>query len=285
MNVIKNRKELSPEEKKLPLAKYFDLPLYVPGAREQQLIDACPIDPALAIKAENFLDLLQPDGYSKAEYGCCMMEDGSGYIATYTVYPNCTPQMLSWWFRWLNIYPKNMPKGQGNIRYKIWNPADHFDHNFINGKDKTGGIATVESLDLGQGEPMIYTIRHPFDLKDYGLTEEREQALKAAGCWVDCAWESFHPVNNHSERSPGTHLCLTLSRSNPLGYMEKCTREWIGYGVKDGKVFRDESTPASMLCEEYLKKVLIHGTVEAQQLSVFLPSLYAEYKDKPDDAD
>jgi hypothetical protein len=92
-------------------------------------------------------------------------------------------------------------------------------------------------------------------------------------------------VENPGERLPGTHLCLTLSRSNPLGYMEKCTREWIGYGVKNGKVFRDESTPASMLCEEYLKKVLIHGTVEAQQLSVFLPSLYAEYKDKPDDAD
>jgi hypothetical protein len=285
MDVITRRKTLTPEERKLPVAKYFDLPLYVPGPREQQLIDSCPIDPSLAIKPENFLDLLQPDGYSKAEYGYCMMEDGSGYIATYTVYPLCTPQMLGWWFRWLNIYPKGMPPGQGNIRYKIWNPADHFDHGFLNGKDKFGGIYTVESLDLGAGEPMIYTIRHAFSLKDYGLTEERDKALKAAGCWVDCAYESFHPVENPDERSPGTHLCLTLSRANPLGYMEKCTREWIGCGVKDGKVFRDESTPASMLCEEYLKKVLIHGTVEAQQLSVFLPSLYAEYKDKPDDAD
>jgi hypothetical protein len=55
--------------------------------------------------------------------------------------------------------------------------------------------------------------------------------------------------------------------------------------LKMERVFREESTPASMLCEEYLKKVLIHGTTEAQQLSVFLPSLYAEYKGKPDDAD
>jgi len=193
--------------------------------------------------------------------------------------------MLSWWFRWLNVHTKGMPKYKGNLKYKIWNPADHYDHGFINGKDKWGGIYTVESLDLGQGEKMIYTIRHPFNLRDYGLTEEREQALKAAGCWVDCAYESFHSVDPSHTQLPGAHLCLTLSRRSPLGFMEKCTREWIGYGVKDGKVFRDETTPASMLCEEYLKKVIIHATVEAQQMSMFLPELYAEYKDKPDDED
>jgi hypothetical protein len=40
-----------------------------------------------------------------------------------------------------------------------------------------------------------------------------------------------------------------------------------------------------MLCEQYLKKVIIHATTEAQQLSKFLPELYARYKDLPDDAD
>ena len=40
-----------------------------------------------------------------------------------------------------------------------------------------------------------------------------------------------------------------------------------------------------MLCEEYLKKVIIHATVEARQLSRFLPELYTQYKDRPDDAD
>ncbi len=48
--IITYRPELSPEEKKLPLAKYYDLSLYPPGPREQQIIDACPIDPKLAIK-------------------------------------------------------------------------------------------------------------------------------------------------------------------------------------------------------------------------------------------
>ena len=283
--IITNRKVLTPEEKKLPLTKYFDMPLHPPGPREQQLIDAGPMDPKLAIKAENITDLLQPVDYQKVEYGYCMMPDGSGYLAVYTTYPGCTPQMLSWWFRWLNIHSKNMPAGQGNLRYKIWNPADHWDHGFINGKDRSGGIYTVESLDLGAGEPMTYTVRNPLNPRDFGLSEEREQALKAAGCFVDCCYESFHELEPPHKQTAGTHLFLTLSRMSPLGFLEKCTREWIGYTGRNGKVERDLTTPASMLCEEYLKKVIIHATVEAQQLSKFLPQLYAEYKDLPDDAD
>jgi hypothetical protein len=281
----KKRPELLPEEKLLPLAKYYDLPLVEPGPREMQIINAGQIDPKKAIKAENFLDLLQPEGYQDVEYGYCMMPDGTGYLAVYTVYPNCTPQMLAWWFRWLNVYSKGMPKDKGNLKYKIWNPLDHWDHGFINNKDKADGIYTVETLDLGAGEDPVYTIRHAVNLKEYGLTDEKDAQMKAAGCWVDSAYESFHTVDPSHTQTPGTHLCLTLSRKSPLGIMEKCTREWIGWGVKDGKVVRDETTPASMLCEEYLKKVIIHSTVEAQQLSKFLPELYAQYKDKADDED
>jgi hypothetical protein len=283
--IVTNRLELTPEEKRLPLAKYFDLPLYGPGPLQQQLIDAGPMDPRVAIKAKDFLDLLQPSRYQEIEYGYCMMEDGTGYLAVYTTYPNCTPEMLAWWFRWLNVHSKGMPEGQGNLKYKVWNPADHWDHGFINGKDKWAGIYTVESLDLGQGEEMVYTIRHAVDLKQYGLTEEREKALNDAGCWVDSAYESFHTLETGHPQMPGTHLMLTLSRTSPWGVMEKCTREWMGWGVKDGRVVRDETTPASMLCEEYLGKVITHATVEAQQLSIFLPQLYAEYKDKADDED
>jgi DAPG hydrolase PhiG domain len=279
------RPSLSTEELQLPLAKYYDLPLAEPGPREMQIINACPIDPALAIKPENFLDLLQPEGYQPVEYGYCIMPDGTGYLAVYTTYPNCTPQMLGWWFRWLNIHSKGMPKGRGNLKYKIWNPLDHWDHGFVNGKDKMDDIWTVETLDLGAGEQPVYTVRHHVDLFQYGLTKEKDAALKAVGCWVDSAYESFHTVDPSHTQTVGTHLMLTLSRTSPLGIMEKCTREWIGWGVKDGKVFRDESTPASMLCEAYLKKVIIHATVEAQQLSKFLPALYAQYKDLPDDAD
>jgi hypothetical protein len=283
--ITTKRPELSPEEKKLPLAKYYNLPLTPPGPLQQQIIDyCCPIDPKLAVKAENFLDHLLPTGYAKQEYGYCMLEDGTGYLAVYTTYQNCTPQMLGWWFRWLNIHSKNMPEGKGNLKYKIWCPPDHIDHIFINGKDKWGGVGTVESLDLGGGEEKTFTIRHAVNLRECGLTEKKEKALNEAGSWVDCAYETFQTWPDYGPM-PGSHLQLTQSRMSPVGFMEKRTREWIGWRVENGKVIRDWNTPVEMLTEKYLKKVIIHATVEAQQLSKFLPELYAEYKDKPDDAD
>ncbi len=287
--IYSGKPALLPGEEKLSFARYYDLPLHSPGPLQQQILDAGPMNPKLAIKVENWLDLLKPMGYNSVEYGYCMMDDGSGYIAMYSVYPEgTTPKMLAWWFHWINVPAKSQPLGPtglDNLRYKIWLPLDHIGHGYVNGKDKSSGIWTVESLDLGQGEPKVYTVRHPVNLKAHGLTDAKEQELKAAGCWVDCAYETFHTVDPEHRRLPGTHLMLTLSRPCPAGGMEKITREWIGYGLKDGKIWRDESTPADMLCEKYLYKVMIHATIEAQHLSKFLPALYAEYHNQPDDAD
>ena len=287
--IITVRPELSAEERKLPLAKYYDLPLYGLGPRESELIErGCPADAKNAISPENWLDLLQPTGYKDLEYGYCHMPDGTAYVAVYTTYARCQPKMLAWYFRWMNIPSAHQPRGAmgyDNLRYKIWNPADHIGHGFVNGKDKTDGIWTVESLDLGAGEEKTYTIRHPLNLRELGLSEEREEALKAAGCFMDSAYETFHTMDASHKQLPGMHLCLTLSRKSPLGFMEKCTREWIGYGVRDGKVVRDETTPEFMMSDAYLKKVITHSTIEAQQLGVFLADLYEEYHDKPDDAD
>ena len=280
--LITDRPGLLPEEKQLPLAKYYDLPLHSPGPLQLQLLDSCPLDPADAIKVEDFLDLLHPTGYSKAEFGCCLMTDGSGYIAAYTLYPYCTTQMLGWWFRWLNVRTPHMPPGH-NLKYKVWNPVDHVDHGFINGRDKSDGIYQVEALDMGRGEKPFYSIRHPFSLRDYGLTEERERELNQAGCWVDCAVEKFYTPEQPHTLLPGTHLTLTLSRSCPNGGIEKRTREWIGYGVENGTIYFDDTTPDYMLSLEYMKNVLYHNTVEAQRLGTILPELYAEYHDKPDD--
>lgn len=287
--VIDRRPRLCEAEQSLPLAKYYSLPLYALGPREQEMLDrGCPADASKAIPAENWLDLLQPEGYTELEYGYAHMPDGTSYVAVYTVYPGCTPKMLAWYFHWINIFCKNQPRGSmgyDNLRYKIWNPADHVGHGFVNGKDKSDGIWTVESLDLGQGEPKTYTVRHAIDLRKFGLSAQREAALKEAGCFVDAAYETFHTMDETHEQLPGMHLCLTLSRKGPLGFMEKCSREWIGYGVRDGKIVRDVTTPDYMFRDEYLRKVVTHSTVEAQQLGIFLADLYEEYHDKAEDAD
>lgn len=287
--MITRKPELSKEERALPLARYYDLPLYEMAPVQQELLDrGCPVDNRKAVRAENFLDILEPEGYLDLEFGYSHMDDGSAYIAIYTTYTSCTPKMLAWYFRWVNTPSKSQPRGEqgyDNLRYKIWCPPDHVGHGFVNGKDKEGGVWTVESLDLGMGEPKTYTVRHSLNPMDFGLTQKKADELKAAGCFVDFAYETFHSMDASHEQLPGMHLCLTLSRKNPLGYMEKRTREWIGYGVKDGKIVHDTTTPEYMCSDEYLRKVITHGTIEAQQLGVFLPSLYAEYSTKEEDAD
>lgn len=268
--------ELTPEEKKLPLAKYYyNYPLCYPPPLQQLLLDAGPMDPAYAIPAENWLDALQPAGYRKIVYGYCMMPDGSGFYAEYFITPpTVKPEMRRWYGRWLNIRSKGMVEGQGNLRYKLWCPVDHWDHEYVNGVDDKDGIWSMETLDLGKSKKGIGAISHQIDLRDCGLTEEREAELHAAGCKFSAAWEEFE--------GPGHHLVLRLSRPCPFGGMESMNYEWIGYYVKDGKIIRDEDTPVD---EAYLKNVLTHNTVEHLHLPQFLPDLYAEYHDKPIDAD
>ncbi len=268
--------KLSPEEQRLPLAKYYEnYPLYCPPPLQQMLLDAGPMNLSDAIPAAQWLDALQPSGYRKVVYGYCMMPDGSGFYAEYFVTPpTMTPEMRRWYGRWINFRSQGMVEGQGNLRYKLWCPVDHWDHKYVNGVDDKNGIWSCETLDLGQSKQGIGAISHPINLRDFGLTAAREEELLAAGCRVSAAWEEFE--------GPGHHLVLRLSRPCPFGGIESMNFEWIGYWAKDGQLLRDEETPVD---ETYLKNVLTHNTVEHLHLPQFLPALYAEYHDKPIDAD
>lgn len=278
-SVINVRQKLFPEEEKMPLAKYFyKYPLHYPTPVEMQIINNLnPIPVEDAIPPENFMSLLKPYGYDKFELGYCMFPDGSGYVATYRVRPpHISAEMERWYRNWRNLKSKSMVPGHGNLRYKIWNYADHFDHYYVNWKNGSEGIHTTESLDLGAGDRMYDTIRHEFPLKDFGMTDEWMAELKAAGCQLTDhgSYETFD--------EPGTHLCLSYSRPCPQGGIETRSREWIGWRPENGKLVRDERTFCN---EEYLKKVVIHTLVEWEHLYTFLPELYAEYKDQPIDAD
>ncbi|MCD7956120.1 MAG: hypothetical protein LUG93_10330 [Lachnospiraceae bacterium] len=277
-NLYYDLPELTPGEKALPVSKYYtDYPLHTPNPLYAQLLDQGAMDPADALPLDRWLDLLQPEGYDKVEYGYCMMPDGTGYIANYSVLSgSITPEMRMWYVKWLNIHSKNLPEGCGNIRYKLWNQVDHQDHGMING-DFKNGIYTLETLDMGGGEKAIRSIRHNFDMRDYGLSEERFQKLREANVAITSCWESFD--------CPGSHLVLSVTRPCPLGGTETLSREWIGYRAENGKIIRDYETPDFMLCEQYLRNVQIHNTVEQQHLATFLPELYAEYSQLPMDAD
>lgn len=271
--------ELTDNEKQLPLSKfYLNYPLIKPNPLQQLLLDSGPMRVEHAIPVENWLDLLDIWKYPHNIYGYTMMPDGSGYYIEYSVTP---PTWKREWRRWFgkfyNHYSRSTIKSEGNLRYKIWNPLDHWDHKFVNGEDDTNGVWSLEKLDMLEGgDPRqgIGAVSHTINLRDYGLTKEKEEALHKAGCTVSACWEEFE--------GPGHHLVLRFSRPCPTGGRENINCEWIGYYAENGNIIRDESTPVS---EEYLRNVLLHNTVERAHLLQVLPDLYEEYHLKDIEAD
>ena len=269
--------QLSLAEMQMPLYRFYrpmkDLPEDVKAA-----IFAPPIDYTEVPDAYHFLDWLKPMGqYTDHENAYCMFPDGSGYIATYMKFPaGFDARKLFWYLNWLNFHPKSQPEGTGNLRYKIWNPADHWDHYFINWKDKTEGIHTTESLDMGEGDRQYDTIRHPYNLRDYGLTQEKIDEITSSGISLNeiAEWESFD--------FEGAHLTLGQVRKCPDGGWERRSVEWIGFRPENGKIVRVPKTPCD---EAYLRKVAYHTLIEWYHIVEIVDELYAEYHDKPNDAD
>lgn len=273
--------ELTPAEKNMPLAKYFyDYPVKDLPDNLKKEIMGHPMNPDDAVKPENFTDWLLPVGeYNDHENGYCMLPDGTGYIATYMRIPdNVKPFKIFWYLNWLNTHSKSQPAGTGNLRYKIWNPADHWDHYFINWEDKSEGIHTTESLDLGEGDRKNDTIRHQFNLREYGLTQERIDQLNdnpygyKVGETSD--FESFDEA--------GFHLTLGQIRPTTDGGYERRSVEWIGWRPKNGELIRDTRTKCS---EAYLRKVAYHTLLEWYHLMDYINDLWEEYHDLPLDAD
>ncbi len=268
------RPELSLQERALPVSKYYDVPVYLPGPLERMIL-AHPLDPETVTKAENFTDLLKLEGYTGSDYGYCMMPDGSGYLATYTEFHHCTFEMLDWWFNWISQAPAHQPEGTGNLRYKVWFPYGHFDHGLRQSPDGEICVCAQEALDLClDDDPIDRIYMHDLDPKNFGVSQERLDTLNQAGASYGISYETFE--------YPGMHLCMHIMRCRPDGVIENIGREWIGYGVQNGKIVQDRRTPVD---EAFLKKVVWHCTAEMQRLDQILPAIYQEYKDKPVDAD
>lgn len=271
--------ELYPEEQAMPLSKYYyNYPMKDLSDEVKAIIHGPAMNPADAIRPENFLDWLLPAGeYNNHENGCCMLEDGTGYIATYMRMPEgIDTKKIFWYLNWINFYSKSTVPGHGNLRYKIWNPADHWDHYYVNWKDASEGIFTTESLDLGESDRKYDTIRHPYNLRDYGLTDEKVAHLKASGCNVreTADWESFD--------EPGAHLTLGQIRPCRDGGFERRSIEWIGWRPENGRIVRE---PRTRCDEAYLRKVAQHTLIEWHHLMTFINELHAEYSVLPLDAD
>lgn len=287
--------EVTEEEKAMSLYKYYTRPIRLLAPLYSQALDHGPMDQKNAIPTSDpTRHLLPPGEYMEMSLGYCRHPEGGGFIKHYSFYPGAKFDMLKWYYTWINIPARNQPKGCGNMKYKIWMPAGHVDHAFINGVDNKAGVFTQEALDLHQcpGTPYaddFISIRYPIDLEMFGFSKKKQQELRDAGCWLDPAMVKFFDPKDYHEKgimTPILGTCVMISMSRPTnGGIEKISAEWVGWEVKDGKLVYDETTPWWKVREDWLQMGITHATTEAQHLSDFLPELYAEYGDKPMDCD
>jgi hypothetical protein len=258
------RLPLSAEESKLEMARYYDIEPPGIGVLEAQLLEtACPIDPKYAVPGESFTDFAANiTTYSKCEYGYCMLDEKRGYMANYLLWTKVKPEMTRWWYGWINRNPKDVSRDQGSLHYKLWYPGEHFDHGYINGKDRSGGVYGIDYDSAGN---LIRTDRFQLDICDFGISPEYANQLREKSYMVDCAWETGEG---------GMHLSLNISKSLGNGIVEKRTRTWIGYGIKDGRIIKDENACCT---EKMLYNMLYHQSVEGRYMESLVPELYAKY--------
>ena len=94
---MSQRPVLTPEERALPYAKFYDLSITPIPAEKIAVLEGGPMDPSLALKIEDRNELFKP-GYLPCEIGWCVMPNGTGYLANRTEMPGVTPEMFEWWF-------------------------------------------------------------------------------------------------------------------------------------------------------------------------------------------
>ena len=266
-------KELSPEEKAKPYAKYYYMPPAAPDLELAEFLkDPRPMDPskALAIEARN--DLLNP-GYLEGETGYCQMPNGTGHVAVNNKMPGVTADMVNWWFAW---------HGLEDLRYKLWWPRDHFavsvseeDRQKILDPNrplvlKFQGITHHVVEDIGTGTDDLYiSFMTP---EDFGFDMSRWKApnvatLVAANVIVKS------PAGAANPRVTPVAMCHFV-REIPGG-VEFRTRFWMGYQIVDKKAKLmlppGASVPLSV-CQGLFK----HCIEEYSNFKVFLPKIYQE---------
>ena len=262
------RPELKPEERALPYAKYYDLPITPIPPETLAVLQAGPIDPKLALPIERRNDLFKP-GYLDCEVGWCVMENGAGYLANLTKMPGVTPEMFNWWFAW---------HGLEDLRYRIWDPEDHFYARQQNPervkdpgvpmREKNWGTVHHVLEDIGPGpDELVLNFQYPHVL---GYDEDKVGTPACAA--MQCA-NGHGPVPGQGVAAIMTHMVREIE-----GGIELRSRFWIGYGLVNGEVVK--LLPDGVRVPDMAPMGLFaHNLKEFGHLAAILPSVYAEEKD------
>jgi len=261
---MKKRPPLTEHQKKFSYSKYYYLPMAPIPEYKLAILAAGPIDPGKALKIENRTELQEP-GYQECESGYCVMEDGSGYVANYTLMPQATIEMAEWWFVWHSLE---------DVRYKIWDPEDHiYARNLHREKALDRTLPMRERIygcshdileDIGGGPVKIMLdFKRP---REFGFDETKIGS--EAGSTIVCG------VGRHGDFATiMTHLFREVA-----GGIELRSRFWVAYNIVDGKPVKLVPDGVRIPVDE-VKGMFAHNIKEFSNLSVLLPKVYAEEKD------
>ena len=262
------RPVLTPAERALPYAKYYDLPMTPIPPEKIAILEGGPMDPGDALRIEDRARLLEP-GYFPVETGYCVMPNGTAYVCNLTQLPGVTPEMFEWWFAW---------HGLNDLRYRIWDPEDHvyarqqmpekvLDPN-TGLRDKTWGTVHLVREDIGGGaDDLVLNWRYPHELG----YDERLVGTKDCGAMVCC--NGHGPVPGQGVAAIMTHMVREVE-----GGVELRSRFWIGYGWIDGQVVKLVPDGVSVPAEIPMG-LFAHNLKEFSHLATILPQVYGEQKD------
>ena len=264
-------------EEALPYSKYYYHDMTPPNPKLMGILAQGPMDPDKALPLSEINQILD-QGYHDVETGYCITNEGMGYVAVNNVFPGVTLDMMRWWFVW--------HAAGGNLRYRIWNPADHkaiaisdqdrrkiLDPS-VPYEDKYRDVDHFVIENTGGGwENILIRFKRVdemgFDMAKYAASTTKE-IIGGYGT-------SEFRENPTGFKSPAIMMHTMREIDNGIEFR---TRFWMGARLVEGKPL-NTLPPWVRVPIEAPMGLAFHNVIEYSHLASILPEIYTEYKDKP----
>ncbi|KAJ9610536.1 hypothetical protein H2200_005313 [Cladophialophora chaetospira] len=207
--------------------------------------------------------LLQND-YLSVEAGHGLTSDGMYHIAASTYMPECTAEMIDWWFGFIHT----------TEQYRLWHPRDHVFSDWEgprnNQSQYIGGHHLVHEYIGGELCKLKISFKDPSEYFGRNFKEEFEAGgYGTAICGRVGLWDDEHGSVLYTG-----HL-IHLIKNEPNACRMR-SRFWLGdiEGVSEAQ---GDKVPDSMRAG-----LLKHATEEMAILALQLPELYRKHRQQPD---
>lgn len=253
--------------------KYYEQGIASPTQEQMAMIAGSrgTVEECLEIEDRN--KMLEPEGTYPKELGFYPTKDGGLLVAGNIPMPDCTAEMLYWWFAWHGLDP---------FRYTIWDPEDHYGLELneegraraldpaIPMEEKTWGATHTVQESIGMGpDEIVIMFQNPADMGfDSSL-------IGKAGCeFMVCANALLGPMK--------VPVVMTEVAKKIDGVMTFQARFWVGYHIVDGEPKLLVPVTQAIPEQEWsglAMGLLGHNVKEFSNLNKVLPKVYAEEKE------